>query len=139
MQTLNLLRITLSDAGTFGKLDLPGGQTFFTGECPARDNRPGISCIPPGSYLARVTWSPRFQRDLYELQGVPGRSNVRIHPANFMGDRAMGLRCDLEGCIGLGMSLGKIEGQAALLDSRRAIMLFMQQMQNQTFQLAIQQ
>ena len=35
--------------------------------------------IPCGTYLVRVTWSPRFKRMLPLLLNVPGRSGIRVH------------------------------------------------------------
>lgn len=144
MQRIQLLRLTSSDAGTFGKISL-AGVSFATGELPWRDvdgdqvSDLDTSCIPCGIYPAKVTWSPRFQRDLYELAGVPGRSSIRIHPANFMGDKAKGFRSDLQGCIALGRKLGRIDGQAAVLDSRGAIHDFMQLLNGQPFELEVKQ
>ena len=35
--------------------------------------------IPNGTYEVRVTWSPRFQKNLPLIDKVPGRSGIRIH------------------------------------------------------------
>lgn len=74
-------------------------------ELPWMQNAPNISCIPPGVYFCSWTYSPHFGRNLYLVADVPGRSGIRIHPANFAGSVADGYKCDLLGCIALGRSL----------------------------------
>lgn len=118
MTIINLERIESSNEGTFGQLSAP---TFwcYTGELPWRNNEPSISCVPPGTYSAILTFSPRFGRGLYLLAPTAPRSGIRIHPANVMGDPP--LRSQLNGCIALGEKLGYLEGQKALLLSAPAV------------------
>lgn len=52
--------------------------------------------IPPGSYAVEITYSPHFHRAMPLLDGVLGRNEIRIHPAN--------LPSQLEGCIAIGQS-----------------------------------
>jgi len=118
---LLLQRLETGDQGTFGRLVLPDGRMLFTGELPDRGNAPNISCIPPGLYRCLWTWSPAFKRLMYLVDRVPGRSGVRIHAANLMGDKALGFRAQLNGCIALGRALGHIESQKAVLRSAPAI------------------
>lgn len=61
-----------------------------------QDNKPRISCIPAGSYPLKYEWSPGFNMNLYELKNVPGRSEVKIHVANYASQ--------LNGCIAVGSS-----------------------------------
>jgi len=105
--------------GSFGRLQL---QQFrcFTGELPWRDNAPSISCIPAGNYRAVVTYSSRFGRGLYLVGPVTGRSGIRIHPANLMG-QAPEWKSQLNGCIARGEKLGYIAGQKAVLVSVSAV------------------
>jgi len=42
----------------------------------------GKSAIPRGRYRITVTYSHRFQKELPEIQGVPGFSGIRIHGGN---------------------------------------------------------
>ena len=42
----------------------------------------GKTAIPAGIYDLSVTFSPRFQRDMPLLSGVPGFSGIRIHGGN---------------------------------------------------------
>lgn len=108
------------DQGTFGRFT-SGALDLCSGELPERANRPNASRIPAGTYICTFTDSPRFGRRLYLLGDVPGRSGVRIHPANFVGDEALGWKSELDGCIALGKSVGEIGGQKALLSSKKAV------------------
>jgi hypothetical protein len=58
------------------------------------NNVRNISCIPEGVYELKLDWSPRFQRDLWEIFGVPNRRECKFHAANFSRQ--------LNGCIALG-------------------------------------
>ena len=73
--------------GIFGVLSIDG-NTFgcFTVESLEH-------AIPPGYYPVEFTYSPRFNQTL-PLIDVPGRTAIRIHPANYPGE--------LEGCIAVG-------------------------------------
>lgn len=122
-----LLRRETSDEGTFGQFlagEL-GRLRLYSGELPWRDNTPSVSHVPPApggppvTYTAAFTWSPRFGRGLYLLAPSDPRAGIRLHPANFMG--AVGLKCQLNGCIALGEKLGWMDGQKALLLSAPAV------------------
>lgn len=131
-----LQRRASSDMGTFGCLLAPG-YACFTGELPERGNAPGVSCIPPGDYLATWALSPRLKRYTYRLSAVPQRSGVLLHPANLMGDKTKGFVAQLEGCIAPGEKLGAINGQAAVLVSRPALRRFEAAMNRQPFILEV--
>lgn len=60
-------------------------------ELPWLCNEVNISCIPRGIYKLKLTFSPRFKRQLWEVLNVPNRSGIRIHSANIVDE--------LEGCI----------------------------------------
>lgn len=136
MDRIRIERFESSDQGTFGRLSADG-FACFTGELPWRDNRSGVSCIPPGIY--RVVWvkSPRLRRNTFRVMQVPGRSGVLIHSANFMGDRAARYRAQVEGCIALGERLGVMDGQRALLLSAPAVRRFETLMGSKPFNLEI--
>ena len=139
MRTAVLTRQHSADDGTFGILRLAGeddGAQWYTCELPDRNNQPGISCIPPGTYRALWLLSP-VHGWCYHLQAVPGRSEIEIHPANYCGDKALGLKCDLRGCIALGTDLGVLEGQRALLNSRAALRAFHERMNGEELELTI--
>lgn len=136
MKRVILERLETGDAGTFGRV-LFAGLELFTGELPERDNAPNISCIPKGVYSVPFTYSPAFKRKMFLVAGVPGRSGIRIHPANLCGDRARGFKSHLHGCIALGRRMGWIGGQKAVLVSRPAVRLFEDAMNRETFELEI--
>ena len=71
-------------------------------ELPDRNNERNYSRIPAGKY--RCVWhrSPRFGW-VYLVTDVQGRSHILTHSANWAGDSRKGYRCDLNGCIALGM------------------------------------
>ena len=62
----------------------------------------GCSAIPEGRYAVALTFSPKFQKWLPELIGVPNFSGIRIHAGNTAKDTA--------GCILVGQNLevGKV-------------------------------
>ena len=72
-------------------------------------NRNEISCIPDGTYKLNFEYSPSFERNLWELKGVPNRSETKIHPAN--------LTAQLKGCIAIGNEVSNV----GILDSKRAV------------------
>jgi hypothetical protein len=119
MKTVLISRLESTDSGTFGLLTCEG-LTLYTGELPWRDNSPDVSCIPIGEYEARISYSPHFNKNLYHVL-VPGRVAIEIHAANFCGDASLGLKCQLHGCIALGLNLGEFDGQKALVSSRAAL------------------
>jgi hypothetical protein len=131
-----LRRFHTTDAGTFGVLSVGTFQSY-SGECPWRDNAQGLSCIPPGVYKVAWSLSPRLKRNTYRLIDVPERAGVLIHSANYMGDRTMGLKCQLLGCIALGEKRGTMDGQAALLMSYAAVSRFERYMDGQPFELEV--
>jgi hypothetical protein len=120
VRTAVLTREESTDQGTFGRL-VADGLTLFTGELPWRENAPNVSCIPAGTYKAAWTFSPAFKRMMYLILPVEGRSGIRIHSANMMGDKAMGFRSHLNGCIALGKRIGWMAKQKAVLLSAPAV------------------
>ena len=59
-----------------------------------QDNRPNVSSVPVGEYECVYEYSPRFERNLWELKGVPNRSECKFHVSNYWDQ--------LNGCIALG-------------------------------------
>ena len=97
-------RTIRDDQGTFGHW-YSADHHWFSGELPWRNNDPNISSIPTGIFPVEWTLSNRFGRYTYEVKNVPGRSGVRLHVANFVGDRALGFKAEVEGCITLGLEI----------------------------------
>ena len=97
---LILIRHTQTEDATLGILykQDPWGALQFkadTLELPWRQNERNVSCIPADEYQIVLEHSPRFAMDLWELKGVPGRSEIKIHPANYP--------FQLHGCIAIGI------------------------------------
>jgi len=119
-----LIREESSDQGTFGRLKVvETGFTCHTAELPWRDNRRSVSCISEGAYgvthLARSA-SGKY-RSVYHVHRVSGRSGILIHAGNRAGDTVMGFDTDSTGCILVGKRRGVLDGQQAVLSSRRAL------------------
>ena len=51
--------------------------------------------IPVGSYKVVMTYSPKFKRQMLLVDGVAGRSGIRIHPFNYGSES--------KGCITFGL------------------------------------
>ena len=92
MMLLNLTRKPSSNGCTFGILIVDGQNPVYTLE------RPEVQ-IPTGTYSVEITWSPRFNRPLPLLDGVPNRTDIRIHAGNWPRDT--------DGCILVGLGLGQ--------------------------------
>lgn len=94
-----------------------GVKTFASLELPWKDNKIKISCIPIGSYKVITTFSNKYQKDMWQVLNVEGRSGIRIHSANYSRE--------LEGCIALGLQRTDLDndGTMDVGDSRTAIKL----------------
>ena len=134
---MKLIRTETGDEGTFGIL-LYDLCPFFTGELPDRANLRGKSCIPAGVYEVQMRTSPRFGR-AYEIKDVDGRSHILFHNGNWCGDEDLGYRSHVDGCILLGLERGKLDGQSAVLSSRRARHRFEAEMGAAPFTLEIEE
>lgn len=105
------------------------GQPVFGSLCIERgdrNNQRNVSNVPAGTYPLVFEYSPRFGRMLWELKGVPNRSECKIHPAN---------RFDqLNGCIALGLKLKDIDkdGYSDVTSSRSTVAAFHQAMKGFT-------
>ncbi len=136
MAAVRLTRLETGNQGTFGRLTARG-IAFFSGELPWRDNASNVSCIPAGTYRCVWSYSPRFRRLMYLVEGVRDRSGVRFHSANLMGDVARKYLSQLNGCIALGERMGWIDGQKAVLMSAPATRRFESLMAGKPFTLEI--
>lgn len=134
-----LTRTITGDDGTIGKFSGPDFSAFSI-ELPWRNNDRQISCIPQGRYLCRIYNSPKHGH-VYLLNDVPNHDFVEIHAANYGGDRKLGYKCDLLGCIGLGdtMAATTVNGltQRMVTNSRATIARFMAELNNRDFYLTI--
>lgn len=100
-------------------LAIDGRPVCVTLEDKWRNNERMISCIPKGKYVIKRHKSPKFG-ECFLVKDVPNRSDILIHAGN--------TDADTHGCILLGMTYGTVGKKAAILSSRTAVSLFMQQM-----------
>lgn len=115
--------------GTFGTLTF-GNFTCYTVERPWLNNQPRVSCIPDGNYTASWYNSPKFGRTLALVGGTVSlfpapnaqRSAILIHQANTMDE--------LQGCVGVGDSLGMVKGRWAVLNSAVTLRAFLAEVPN---------
>ncbi len=106
---LEVKRLTYSDKSTIGKLFLDGAFFCHTLEDVIRPEKVyGETAIPEGVYKVKITYSPRFKRDLPLLLNVPKFEGIRIHAGN--------TSKDTEGCI----LVGDLAGQDIVWQSRAA-------------------
>ena len=117
--------------GTFGSLRVPivhGGDDYkallCTCENPWKNNKPFISCIPPGVYPIERFESPKFKYWSYKILNVKGRCGNIFHIGN--------TEEDTDGCVLLGMRFDKIRTKKtndkiknAIIYSNRAFKEFM--------------
>lgn len=78
---IEISRAYYSDC-TLGRL-ITVGFKCHTLELPWLGNEPNKSCIPEGEYNYRVALSPRLQRNVIWIDGVPERSAIQIHTGNY--------------------------------------------------------
>lgn len=97
---ITLTRLAYLPTGTLGKLTV-GDETFFTIERPWLGNKPFESCIPEGIYRCKRYSSAKYP-DTFEITGVPGRSAILFHVANYPDD--------VQGCVGVGTDLLDVVG-----------------------------
>jgi len=131
-----LTRTQSTEQGTFGTFAMSDGTVFYSLELPWHDNENEISCIPTGTYLCKWIYSPKHG-ECYQVTNVPNRDMIEIHSANFAGDSTNGYISQLLGCIALGTSIGILNNQLAVLNSKGAISNFENKQNKQDFTLTI--
>lgn len=110
---------------TIGVLTLPAdgdleGKQLYTLERPWLNNKPNISCIPPGFYAVKYlekSASGRYRR-CWHVQEVSGRSGILIHAGNYVEDTL--------GCILPGTS----QNGSAVYNSRSAMEIMRSRLQD---------
>jgi len=131
-----LTRVPSTDQGTFGNFKMDDGTQFWSLELPWLNNANDASCIPSGVYQCKWIQSPKHG-ECYQVMNVPGRDMIEIHSANFAGDAGKGYISQLLGCIALGTSIGILNNQLAVLNSKGAIAAFEAKQDKQDFTLTI--
>lgn len=131
-----LTRFSESVTGTKGNLVFDGGFSCKTLELPWRENKRSISCIPAGEYFCSLYPSSKFGLT-YILEDVPERSAILIHQGNYAGDTSKGLKSDVNGCILVGEKFGTLNGQSAVLNSRKTLLAMKEFLKHEPFELTI--
>ncbi|AWW32445.1 hypothetical protein DN752_21120 [Echinicola strongylocentroti] len=108
MNSLVLIRTHFEEKQTLGQLFVLNDQadelfSCFTLELPWKDNEQFVSCIPAGRYKVVPRNSEKYGDHLHIL-GVPDRSLILIHEANFY--------FELLGCICIGRKQLDINGDS---------------------------
>jgi hypothetical protein len=120
---LTLERFCYGTSGVFGRLRMPEHE-WFTCERRWFDNKPYESCIPEGVYPLEPSRYFRKGYDTFEIANVPNRSRILIHVAN--------RPREVLGCVGVGLKLGVLEDEWAVLSSQLAFDEFMAAMAFET-------
>jgi hypothetical protein len=130
-----IYRFDQSDQGSIGILFTPGFLCYSM-ELPWRDNERSFSCIPKGTYIAKIRKSRKYGIT-FHVTDVEGRSYILIHAGNWAGDTKKGYKAHSEGCILFGKRTGLLQGQKAVLYSKPTIKKFMKHVCNEPFELEI--
>ena len=116
---IEIFRLEYEEKQTLGECAITeNGKSVFESKSLERaddNNQRMISCIPSGEYLCILEYSPRFDCDLWEIKGVPNRSECKFHSANYWHQ--------LNGCIALGDGLLDInkDGFRDVLNSKNTM------------------
>lgn len=118
---IELKRLQRTDKCTIGALAIDGNFICWTLEEPWLNNMKDVSCIPLGHYRAHEYQSAKFGKcysitDLQNRQPA-NRSGILIHSGNTTNDTS--------GCILLGLEIGYLKGEKAVLKSKDAYTLFL--------------
>ncbi len=126
--TVRLTRGFSDKRVTLGLMQIEGidHDPFFTLENPQRQTSTD-SLIPAGSYTVRSYSSARHPV-AWELQNVPGRSNILIHNGN--------MESQTLGCILIGLAAGTLQGPR-VNQSIEAVRLLRQLLSDNDFTLVI--
>ena len=138
-----LLETFGTDKFTLGKLYLEYPDIkeklfiAYSIEKPWLNNNRNISCIPSGHYVIKPTNSPKFGLTYY-VESITGdvvglnrgeRTHILFHKAN--------KESDVKGCIGLGLSVGCLDGKTAVLNSGKALRKFISELEGYDYRLDI--
>jgi hypothetical protein len=135
MNKLTLQTVKYTKYGTFGVFILDNGiPALVTVEREWKDNRPYIkgkqsgSCIPAGWYDVEFYIHPTWGKT-WVVKDVPNRSDIMIHPANYMKQ--------LQGCVAPGMNYGIVKGHYGVHSSRVGIELLHDHYGEEPFSLEV--
>jgi len=119
---IEIFRLEYETKQTLGECAIThNGKSLFESKSLERTddgNKRMISCVPSGTYTCVLEYSARFDCDLWEIKGVPNRSECKFHSANYWHQ--------LNGCIALGDKLLDInkDGFRDILNSKNTMKKF---------------
>ena len=123
-----ILRTMQGDQGTFGRMIVDAGElVLWSGELPDRDNVLYFSRINSGIYPCTFKDNSSKGPIVWELHDVPERTDVLLHIGNWCGDITKDYYSDVEGCIVIGLSFGRMippglkNKQRAVISSGKAL------------------
>jgi hypothetical protein len=127
MRKLRLVRLTQTEEGAIGVLQIDGIAFCFTIERDSNDQK--YPQIPAGHYPVKRFHGKKWQ-DTFEII-IPGHTAVLFHAGNTEVDSQM--------CVILGRRTGKLNGKLAVLESSAAFMDFMRALNSeQSMELSIE-
>jgi len=136
MKKATILRSPKQDEQTTGQITAyssEGVKIFdaVTMELPNKGNKRSVSCIPEGVYIVKMTYSPKYKRQMYLVTDVENRAGIRIHSGNYW--------YNLKGCISMGQDLYDInqDGLPDVTASRKTVKAFEEVMGGEEFELTI--
>lgn len=97
-----LLKRAYDPKGTNGVLTMDGMEICSTIELPWLNNQSKISCIPEGEYRLVKRFSLAHSWHI-EILGVPNRSLILFHPANYALKELQGCIAPVNRLIGAGI------------------------------------
>ena len=99
---VTLTRTQSDERGTVGTLSTNMGFKCNTLELPWKNNQSNISCIPKGEYVLKMTPGTKWNGYYEAVSPGGGRAGCRMHPNIWWaGDKSLGYKCEIQGCIGL--------------------------------------
>lgn len=116
--TVKLIREKTRGKAVHGRISLPFGTPL---NYPTLENADFL--IPAGTYPLKMTWSPRFKKNMPEICDVPEREGIRIH---------MGTKPEhSEGCV--------LVSAEALVNTKSLINLHDKYLSDEELQIQIKQ
>lgn len=115
MRDVILIRTGQSEKSIYGIISVrDGNQIVATWKTIERKEK----SFPDGTYDLKFEHSPRFNTSLWELYGIHGRAEIKIHAANYY--------YQLDGCIGIGGNFVNIDGddEIDVSESKKALSEF---------------
>ena len=118
-----------TDEVTMGKLYEGKEFICYTIERPWLKNAKNVSCIPAGCYQVKLVNSPKFGIT-FKVNNVIGRTHILFHKGNSVDDSL--------GCILPVSSIDVYKNKIGGLSSGRALTKFLNKMEGESFNLAIE-